>query len=94
MNNFVLLAGAGDFFHTTPVFAKYQFISKCSHLRAGDRHRLSSQGAGGQGQSNSPFPLEDETRLGAMVGGERGGIICRHVRSVEREFLGATLQGI
>lgn len=93
MNNFVLLAGAGDFFHTTPIFAKYQFISKCFHLRAGARHHLSSWGAGAKGLSDS-LPPRGWNVAWEMVEGERGGIICRHARSVKREFLGATLQGI
>lgn len=94
MNNFVLLAVAWGFFHTTPIFTKYQFISTYFHLRAGARCHLSSQGAGAKGLLDSPFPFKDETWLGEMVEGERVGIICCHARSVEREFLGATLQGI
>lgn len=69
MNNFVLLAGAGDFFHATPILAKYQFISKCFHLRAGAQHHFSSQRKGAKGLLDSPFPLEDETWLEGNGGG-------------------------
>lgn len=69
MNNFVLLAGAEDFFHTAPIFAKYQLISKCFHLRAGAEHHFSSQRKGAKGLLESPFPLKDETWLEENVGG-------------------------
>lgn len=67
MNNFVLLAGAGDFFHTTPIFGKYQFINKCFHLRAGAGHHFFFPKRGAKGLLDSP--LEDERWLGEMAGG-------------------------
>lgn len=68
MNNFVLLACAGDFFHTTPIFAKYQLISERFHLQAGAEHHFFSQRNGAKGLLDSPFPLQDETRPEEIVG--------------------------
>lgn len=91
MNNFVLLAGAGDFFHTTPIFGKYQFINKCFHLRAGAGHHFFSW----REVQRVCWTLPSRMKGGLGKWQEEGGrIICRHVRSVKSEFLGAILQRI
>lgn len=92
MNNFVLLAGAEDF------SMQHQFLPSIS----------SSANACKQEPGVICLPTERVQRvcrtlpspsrmkfgLGKWYVGKQGGIICLHGRYVEREFLGATLQGI